>query len=244
MPAPIAVRAWVHQLVHVGEVVQAEEADGGQLLGPGEVAEVVAVVVSAGGQGQPTAIGSRLPSQPALRRSRRKRFAGSGDEGGAVAGEAGRDRAVEDVEAEGDAGEQVVDVADAEQVLGGLLGQQRRGQLEHAAHLLLVAPERAADRDPVDPGGGDGLRRLAPQILVDARPGRCRRPPAAPGRARRCHSRQRSSQRCVRSIDRAVYSRSAWYGVHSSKTRAMSDPSFACTSIETSGEMNSAFPSL
>ena len=30
------------------------------------------------------------------------------------------------------------------------------------------------------------------------------------GPLRSCHSRQRPSQRCVRSIERAVYSRSAW----------------------------------
>src|SRR5665811_293016 len=40
-----------HQLAQEREVVQAEEADGGQLLGAGEVAEVVAVVVAAGGAG-------------------------------------------------------------------------------------------------------------------------------------------------------------------------------------------------
>ncbi len=63
------------------------------------------------------------------------------------------------------------------------------------------------------------------------------------GPSRRCHSRQRSSQRWVRSVERAVYSRSAWKGVHSSKTRAMSEPSAAWTCIETSGEMKSSEPS-
>jgi hypothetical protein len=43
-----------------------------------------------------------------------------------MAGEAGGHGAVEDVEAEGDAGEQIVDLTDAEQVLGRLFGQQRR----------------------------------------------------------------------------------------------------------------------
>ena len=47
----------------------------------------------------------------------------------------------------------------------------------------------------------------------------------------------------MRSVERAVYSRSAWKGVHSSKTRAMSEPSAAWTCIETSGEMNSSEPS-
>ncbi len=83
-------------------------------------------------------------------------------------GEPRRDGAVEDVEAEGDPGEQVVDLADPEQVLRGLLRQQRRRHCQHAPHLLLVAPEGAADRDPVDTGLGDPLGGLAPQILVDA----------------------------------------------------------------------------
>ncbi len=94
--------------------------------------------------------------------------AGIGDEGDAVAGEAGRHGAVEDVEAEGDAGEQVVNLADAEQVLGRSLGQHRRGHRQHLAHLHLVAAERAADREPVDAGRGDVLGRFTPQILVDA----------------------------------------------------------------------------
>ncbi len=76
-----------------------------------------------------------------------------------------------------------------------------------------------------------------------SRPGRSRRPPGARGPCSPCQARQRSSQRWVRSVERAVYSRSAWKGVHSSKTRAMSEPSCACTLIETSGEMNSSAPS-
>jgi len=35
-----------------------------------------------------------------------------------------------------------------------------------ASHLLLVAAEGAADRDPVDPGLGDRLRRFPSQVLV------------------------------------------------------------------------------
>jgi len=93
---------------------------------------------------------------------------GVGDEGDAVAREPGRHGAVEDVEAERDAGHQVVGLADAEQVLGRRLGQQRRGHREHLAHLGLVATEGAADREAVDASGGDGLGRLAPQVLVDA----------------------------------------------------------------------------
>ena len=60
--------------------------------------------------------------------------------------------------------EQVVDLADPEQVLGRRLGQQRRGEGEHLAHLRLVAAQGAADRQ-----------------AVDARP---RRPPRADSRRR------------------------------------------------------------
>ena len=79
----------------------------------------------------------------------------------------GGDGAVEEVEPEGDTVEEVVDLADPEQVLGRVRRQQRRRQPEHAAHLLLVAPQGAADRDPVDPRLGDELRRGPAQVLVD-----------------------------------------------------------------------------
>ena len=91
-----------------------------------------------------------------------------GNESRAVAGEAGGDRAVEDIQAKRDAGQQVVDLANAQQVLWGLLRQQRRGQRQHAAHLVLVAAERAADREAVDGSLGYRLRRFPAQILVDA----------------------------------------------------------------------------
>src|SRR6187549_4062169 len=137
------------EVAHEGQVVEAEEADRGQLLGAGEVAEVVAVVAPAGGTG--AAGGDRLAvALPArLAQVEPEAVAGVGDERRAVAGQPGRDRAVEDVEAEPDAGQQVVDVADPEQVLGRLFGEERGGQLEHAPHLLLVAAEGAADRQAV-----------------------------------------------------------------------------------------------
>ena len=53
---------------------------------------------------------------------------------------------------------------------------------------------------------------------------------------------QRSSQRWVRSIERAVYSRSTWKGVHSSNASAMSEPSAAWISIEVSGPMKRSSP--
>ncbi len=51
---------------------------------------------------------------------------------------------------------------------GACLGQQRRGHRQHRLHLLLVAAEGAADRQPVDACRGDPLGGLAAQVLVDA----------------------------------------------------------------------------
>src|ERR1044072_5466959 len=53
-------------------------------------------------------------------------------------------------------------------MLGCLLRKERGGQLEYAAHLVLVAAQRAADCDAVDAGLGDCLCRGAAQVLVDA----------------------------------------------------------------------------
>ena len=120
-----------------------------------------------------------------------------------MAGEAGRDGAVEDVEAEGDAAEQVVDLADPEQVLGRRLGQERRGEGEDRRHLLLVAAEGAADREPVDPAAAiasaDSRRRSSwvPPWTIPKRA--CRAGPFSS-----CQATQRSSQRWVRSVERAV----------------------------------------
>ena len=50
---------------------------------------------------------------------------------------------------------------------GRLVGQQRHGEAEHAVHLRLLAPEGAADRDPVDRRRGVPLGRLPAQVLVD-----------------------------------------------------------------------------
>jgi hypothetical protein len=47
----------------------------------------------------------------------------------------------------------------------------------------------------------------------------------------------------VRSVERAVYSRSTLNGVHSSKTSARSDPSAAWISIEVSGAIHFSEPS-
>jgi hypothetical protein len=92
-----------------------------------------------------------------------------GNDGHAVAPEAGGHRAVEGVHPELDAAQEVVDVTDSEQVaraLGGVAVELVRRPLHHLVHLRLGLTERAADGDPAAARRGDGLRRLAPQVLV------------------------------------------------------------------------------
>ena len=147
--------------------MEADQAERCQLLGAGQVAEVVAVVALAGGAGTALDEGAAVALPAGLAQIEAEAGLRARGEGDAVAGEAGRDRAVEYVEAERDAGEQVVDLADPEQVLGRRLGQQRRGEGEHLAHLRLVAPQGAADRQAVKCGLRDRLRGVAPKVLVD-----------------------------------------------------------------------------
>ncbi len=60
----------------------------------------------------------------------------------------------------------VVDVADPEQVARRRLGQAGHRPAEHLAHLLLVLAERAADGDPIDAAGSDERRGLRAQLAV------------------------------------------------------------------------------
>ena len=90
---------------------------------------------------------------------------------------------------------------------GPVLGQHRRRPADDLVHLRLVGAERAADRDPVAGARGDRSARSRRAGPRGRRPARSRRRAGPRGRARACQSRQRSSQRCVRSVERAVYSR-------------------------------------
>ena len=85
-----------------------------------------------------------------------------------MAAQASRNGAVEDVDAQGDEVEEVVRLADPQEMLGRVSRQERDGQLEHARHLVLVAAERAADRDAVDRRGAYALGRAPAKLLVDA----------------------------------------------------------------------------
>ena len=195
-------------LVHVGEVVEDEQAHGGQLLGAGEVADVVAVVAAA------RWAGAARDQRVAVAR-RRRPCAGRGGSGSGSAtratpwrGEPGRHGAVEDVEAEGDPVEQVVDLADAEQVLGRLRRQQRRG---HRQHRRASPPcrgrgcHRSRGRRRRRPRRTRPIRGAGPR---GRRPGRCRRQPAAPvPRAGATRGSGRASGGCARSSGRCTRGR-------------------------------------
>jgi hypothetical protein len=85
-----------------------------------------------------------------------------------VAADAGRHRAVERVDAQLDAAQQVVDVPDAEQVPRPVLGQLLRRPPHDLVHLRLVAAQRAADGQAERRPRSHLLGAPAPQVLLDA----------------------------------------------------------------------------
>ena len=157
-----------HQLGHEGQVVQRQQPLGGQLAGAHEVVQVAARVLAAGRAG--AALDDRLATAGVLglRQVEPPARLRVGDQRRAVAAEARRRRAVEGVDPVGDGVDDVVDVADAEQVPRRRVGQRPQRPADHLAHLLLGVPQRAADRDPVHVGRGDVGGRLGAQVLVDA----------------------------------------------------------------------------
>jgi hypothetical protein len=87
----------------------------------------------------------------------------------AVAGVAGRQHAVEHVNAEGDAFEDVHRGADAHQVAGLVLWQDAADQLCHGVHVLVrLADAETADGVALPLERGDNLRRLFAQVGVGA----------------------------------------------------------------------------
>ena len=157
------------------------------------------------GTGSPRPAGPRRSANAALADVEAKARAGQRRQRHAVAGEARRHRAVEEVDPERDPVEQVVGLADAEQVL-------RRLRRKHGARSSsstpcisgLSRPSVPPIASPSTAAAETALGRLAAQVLVDAALDDPEHGLAARARARSCQSRQRSSQRWVRSVERAV----------------------------------------
>ena len=131
-----------------------------------------------------------------------------GHERHAVAPQPGGHGAVEGVDAELDAAQQVVDVADAEQVAGAVgLAAAPPPSTPPPRTSAPCLPERAADRDAVAARCGDSLRPTPAAGPRGRRPGRSRRRAGPRGRARACQpGSARASGGCARS-SAAVYSR-------------------------------------
>ena len=192
-----------HQPLQVGEVVDREQPHGGRLarLGAGSAGRRASSRARRPGTGSPPAA-ARRRAWRALARSTRQRRRGRGRppcRGGRGAS-ASRSRRCRSRARRRAAGRRL---ADAEQVARALLRQLVGRPVDHLVHLRLVLAERAADRDPADARGGDLLGRRAPQVLVDA----ALHDPVddlARRAVRACQARQRSSQRWVRSVERAV----------------------------------------
>ena len=155
-----------HQALHEGEVVQGDEPLCGQLVHPRQVVQVAARVLAAG---RARAVGvDRLPAGPvgALGEVEAPARVGVVDERRSVARQPCGRRAVEGVDARAHGVDDVVHVADAEQVPRRLVGKPGERPADHLAHLLLLLAERAADRDAVHAGAGHVGARLGAQVLV------------------------------------------------------------------------------
>ena len=86
-----------------------------------------------------------------------------------MAAEAGRHRAIKRVHPELDAGNQIIDLADPQQVTRQCLAVAAEflgGEPYDLIHLRLLGPQRPADCDPRTAALRDGPRRSAAQILV------------------------------------------------------------------------------
>ena len=180
-----------HQAVHHVDVVLGQELHAEQLfrldqvmhVGAREVAAAIAVAGLVDRRG--IVLEARVLEVDALALHARH-------QSGAMARDAGRADAIEGVDALRDAGEDVADAADAEQVRRPLAVQRFHRVADHLVHLGAVRAERAADgvaekravvhdRPPLR-GAGPDTRR----------PAGCRRAPACRhgrARTRRCSGR-------------------------------------------------------
>ena len=117
-----------------------QQADRSELLGTGDVVQVVDVVVGAGGAGAAVNQRASAPCRIALADVDSEAAVRQRCQGHSVTGEPGRHGAVEDVEAQGDSVHQVIDLTDAEQVLGRFDRQRGHGGPSTAAISSLSRP--------------------------------------------------------------------------------------------------------
>ena len=145
-----------------------EKPNAGQLLGTREVVDVRPRMRLTGGAG--TAVDQRasVKRQRAVAHVEPKPGRRQRGERDAVSRQAGRHRAIEDVDPESDPLHEVVGLADPQQVARGVRGQMSSGHRDDVSHLGLVSAQGAPDRYPVDRRRRDPLGRYPPQVLVDA----------------------------------------------------------------------------
>ena len=88
---------------------------------------------------------------------------------GVMPRQAGRQDAIEDVDAAQDAVDQVFGRTDSHQVARLVLGQQRRDHIQHGVHLVFgFAHRQAPDGNPGRIERSDKLSGFSPQVRVDA----------------------------------------------------------------------------
>src|SRR5690625_1040759 len=155
----------VDQAHHEALVVDGAQRRGQHLLGPEQVMDVGRGVVRAGVAVAGLVDRGELAAVPG---PGEVHASGAGVDG-AVAGNAGGGDAVEGVGPGGDRNEQVVDLADAQQVAGPLLGQLIGHPAHDGAQVLLLqrpADAEAVEGPAVDVHGAEIAGRLPAQVLV------------------------------------------------------------------------------
>src|SRR5829696_8916285 len=158
-----------HQELQVGEVVQRYDPRAGRLADAEQVVQVGAAVAG-GARRARAAVADRLVgvAVAALGQVDPPAPLRVGHDGHAVATDAGRHRAVERVDPELRAAQEVVDVADPQQVARTLLGELLGRPADDLVHLRLVLAERPADGEAERVTGADLLGAPAAQVLVHA----------------------------------------------------------------------------
>src|SRR6202042_3934029 len=141
--------------------MERHEPRAGQLVRAEQIVKVCARVAGAASRAR-TALEDRLLRAAPARLDQIQTPARTrvGHQRDAMAPEPRRHRAIERVDPELDARDQVVDLADPQQV-PGTVGREplegRWGPRDDLVYLLLVAAQRPADRDPVTRARGDRL---------------------------------------------------------------------------------------